>query len=73
MQVTRNSQWTEHSLMHYKTIAERFKIENAVMSSNYFKPLQIEKSILYVLQTYNFIKSIWSTWPYFTSLFFDLS
>lgn len=38
--------------MHYKTIAERFQIENAVMSSNYFKPLQIEKSILYVLQTY---------------------
>ena len=44
--------------MHYKTIAERFQIENAVMSSNYFKPLEIEKSILYVLQTYNFIKSI---------------
>lgn len=36
--------------MHYKTIAERFQIENAVMSSNYFKPLQVEKSILYVLQ-----------------------
>lgn len=44
--------------MNYKTIAERFQIENAVMPSNYFKPLQIEKSILYVLQTYNFIKSI---------------
>ena len=29
--------------MHYKTIAERFQIENAVMSSSYFKPLQIEK------------------------------
>lgn len=45
MQVTRNSQWTEHSLMHYKTIAERFQIENAVMSSNYFKPLQIENFV----------------------------